>query len=135
MQTQWLQAKADYPAPDGSEIRELLHLEKKRGNMAHCVLRPYQASAAHVHRTVGEIWYCLQGLGQVWRKQPDGEHTTVDVGTGRILTIEAGTHFQFRNTGAEPITFIIASIPSWPGPDEAEPVEGCWEASSWVKSE
>jgi mannose-6-phosphate isomerase-like protein (cupin superfamily) len=94
--------------------------------MAHCVLRPDQTSAAQVHKKVGEIWCCLQGLGQVWRKPPDGEPATVDVGPGRHLTIEVGTHFQFRNTGAVPLTFIIATIPSWPGPDEAEPVEGPW---------
>jgi mannose-6-phosphate isomerase-like protein (cupin superfamily) len=130
MNTQWLQAKPDYFAPDGSEIRQLLGLEKGRGNMAHCVLRPDQVSVAQRHKSVGEIWYCLQGLGQVWRKPPQRKPTTVDVGPGRCLTIEAGTHFQFRNTGAEPLTFIIATIPSWPGPEEAVKVKGCWSDDS-----
>lgn len=52
------------------------------------------------------------------------------MGPGRCLTIDAGTHFQIRNMAVEPLTFIIATIPSWPGPDEAVRVEEYWEASS-----
>ena len=130
--THLLQAEDDYLAPDGSEIRELLHLENKRGNMAHCVLHPGQVSLAQRHKTVGEIWYCVQGLGQAWRKNAgEGQmEQTVDVLPGTCLTIEAGTHFQFRNTGAEPLTLIIATIPSWPGPNEAVEVQGRWRDES-----
>jgi mannose-6-phosphate isomerase-like protein (cupin superfamily) len=129
LETQSLQAKPDYLAPDGSEIRELLHLENGRGNMAHCVLRSGQVSVAQRHKTVGEIWNCVQGLGQVWRKR-DGEEQTVDVWPNRCLTIEEGTHFQFRNTGAEPLTFLLCTIPSWPGPEEAVTVEDHWTGDS-----
>jgi len=90
-----------------------------------------RVSVAQRHKTVGEIWYCVQGLGQVWRKSVGEWHeeeTVVDVGPGTCLTIEVETHFQVRNTGAEPLTFIIATIPSWPGPQEAEEVVGRWSA-------
>jgi mannose-6-phosphate isomerase-like protein (cupin superfamily) len=68
----------------------------------------------------------------VWRKSAGGkqEECTVDVSPGRCLTIEPGEHFQFRNTGAEPLTLVIATIPSWPGPEEAEEVEGRWRDNS-----
>jgi mannose-6-phosphate isomerase-like protein (cupin superfamily) len=128
MHTKTLPSEHDYLAPDGSEIRLLLDLDSKKGGLAHCVIPAGHVSVAHRHNTVGEIWYCIQGLGQVWRKsvgeRPEGE--VVDVSPGRCLTIEAGEHFQSRNTGAEPLTLIIATIPSWPGPEEAEEVEGHW---------
>jgi mannose-6-phosphate isomerase-like protein (cupin superfamily) len=129
MRTKTLQSELDYLAPDGSEIRLLLDLEGRKGGLAHCVLPAGHVSRAQHHKTVGEIWYCVQGLGQVWRKSAGEEQQeeTVDVSSGRCLTIELGEHFQFRNTGAEPLTFIIATIPSWPGPEEAEEVEGRWQ--------
>jgi mannose-6-phosphate isomerase-like protein (cupin superfamily) len=130
MQTQTLQSERSYLAPDGSEIRLLLDLEDGKGGLAHCVLPEGGVSVAQRHKTVGEIWYFVQGLGQVWRKSA-GEvqnEETVDVSAGRCLTIEPGEHFQFRNTGAEPLTLVIATIPSWPGPEEAEEVEGRWQS-------
>jgi mannose-6-phosphate isomerase-like protein (cupin superfamily) len=132
MQTKALQSERDYLAPDGSEIRELLHLESKRGNMAHCVLPAGHVSVAQRHKTVGEIWYCVQGLGQVWRKSAGEEQMEqiVDVSPGTCLTIETEEHFQFRNTGPEPLTFIIATIPSWPGAEEAIEVQGYWRDDS-----
>jgi len=73
---------------------------------------------------VEEIWYFL--AGQVWRKQDDREKV-VDVHPGLSLTIPAETHFQFRNTGDEPLQFIIAAMSPWPGEDEAVALEeGKW---------
>jgi hypothetical protein len=43
------------------------------------------------------------------------------------LNIPLGTRFQFRNTGAEPLCFIIATLPPWPGEDEAITQVGHWE--------
>lgn len=132
MQTKTLQSERDYLAPDGSEIRQLLDLEGGKGGLAHCVLPASHVSVAQRHKTVGEIWYCVQGLGQMWRKSygEAQEEDIVDVAPGRCLTIEPREHFQFQNTGAEPLTFIIATIPSWPGPEEAEKVEGHWRNDS-----
>ncbi len=44
------------------------------------------------------------------------------------LTIPLRTEFQFRNTHAEPLKFIIITIPPWPGPDEAVRTIGHWSA-------
>jgi mannose-6-phosphate isomerase-like protein (cupin superfamily) len=132
MRTKCLQSERSYLAPDGSEIRLLLDLEGGKGGLAHCVLPTGHVSVAQRHKTVGEIWYFVQGLGQVWRRSAGEEQKecTVDVSPGRCLTIEPREHFQFRNTGAEPLTFIIATIPSWPGPEEAEEVQGRWRNDS-----
>ena len=110
-------------APDGSEVRPLLGL--RGGSLAHCTLPVNGVSLAVRHRTVEEIWYFIGGEGQVWRRQGDREET-VDVVPGACLTIPLGTNFQFRNTGGEPLRFLIATMPPWPGDHEAVRVEGRW---------
>ncbi|VVB90299.1 Cupin domain protein [uncultured archaeon] len=114
-----------YSAPDGSEIRKFMDMN--RGGLAHCTLPPEGISIPVAHKTVEEIWFFIQGNGQVWRKQGDREEV-VDVDPGTCLTIPTGTHFQFRNTGSESLSFIIATMPPWPGKQEAVKVQkGYWE--------
>ncbi|MCY4651777.1 MAG: cupin domain-containing protein [Dehalococcoidia bacterium] len=111
-------------APDGSEIRELVQTSK--GSLVHCTLPPGAVSCPVSHRTVDEVWYFISGYGQVWRKS-DRDEAVTDVERGISLTIETGTHFQFRNVSSdEPLTFIITTMPPWPGHDEAYPVPGRW---------
>jgi mannose-6-phosphate isomerase-like protein (cupin superfamily) len=119
-----LKPELDYPAPDGSEIRLLA--EVKGGGLAHCRLPSGIFSAAVRHKTVDEIWYFLSGAGEVWRKFGDFEEVTA-VSPGVSLNIPVGTHFQFRNTGQEPLEFVIATIPPWPGRHEAVTVDGKWK--------
>jgi mannose-6-phosphate isomerase-like protein (cupin superfamily) len=109
-QTVELPQKASYNAPDGSEIRLLWDMNG--GGLSHCTLPPKRTSFAVTHKTIEEIWYFVQGHGQVWRKLGDQE-SEVDVEQGICLTIPSKTHFQFRNIGSEPLCFIIA--PCRPG--------------------
>lgn len=111
-------------APDRSEIRPLLSM--RRGGLAHCTLAPHGISLAVEHRTIEEIWYFIQGRGQVWRKQGDREEV-VDVGPNTCLTIPTGTHFQFRNTGEVPLCFTIVTMPPWPSEQEAVRVQDHWK--------
>ena len=113
----------DATAPDGSEIRLLS--ETSRGSMVHCSLNPGEVSAPVAHRTVEEVWYFLEGTGQVWRRLGD-EERIVDVAPGGSLSIPVGAHFQFRTTGDRPLRFVIVTMPPWPGSDEAYPVTGYW---------
>ena len=106
----------DVLAPDGSEIR-LLH-QVDGASVVHCALPVGAVSVPVKHRTVEEIWYFLAGQGQVWRSQGDREEV-LDARAGVSLTIPLGTRFQFRNTGAVPLEFLIATTPPWPGEDEA----------------
>ena len=122
--TMQLPESYDYLAPDGSEIRELLR--GRGGNMAHCVLPPGGMSLTTTHRTVEEIWYCLSGHGQIWRKLGEVERVD-DIRPGTSLTIPTGTHFQFRNTGHEPLCIIIACSPPWPGAQESIRVPDYWQ--------
>ena len=115
---------ADAPlvvAPDGSDVRVLLRLAG--GSMAHFTLAPGSVSRAVQHRTVSEIWYVLGGRGEMWRGSVDGGSVEA-LEPGVCLTIPAGTPFQFRSFGEQPLTVIAITMPPWPGDDEAIPVEG-----------
>lgn len=113
----------DVLAPDGSEVRILA--STPRGSMAHFTLPAGQVSQAVAHRTVEEIWFILSGTGQMWRKVGDTE-TIITLSAGLSLTIPVGTHFQFRNTGTEPLKALGVTMPPWPGMGEAFGVTGKW---------
>ena len=83
-------------------------------------------SLAVAHHSVEEIWYFLQGRGQLWRKLGQQEEV-VDVSRGVSVTIPTGAHFQFRNTGAEPLQFVLTTMPPWPGEEEAYHVKDHWK--------
>jgi mannose-6-phosphate isomerase-like protein (cupin superfamily) len=116
--------KPDALAPDGSEIRLLPTVG--RGSMVYCTLAAGAISRAVRHRSVDELWLCLGGVGQVWRRADDVEET-IEVEQDVALSIPVGTAFQFRATGSEPLRFVIVTMPPWPGEAEAVHVEGVWE--------
>ena len=119
-----LASDCDTLAPDGSEIRLLS--ATSRGSMVHCTLNPGEVSLPVAHKTVEEVWYFLEGTGQVWRKYGD-EERVVDVAPGVSLSIPVGAHFQFRTKGDVPLRFLIVTMPPWPGEDEAYRVPGRWQ--------
>ena len=118
-----LPAEPDAVAPDGSAVRVLLALT--RGGLAHFQLAPGQTSRAVAHKTVEEIWYFVEGHGEMWLKTGEREEI-VTVDPGICVSIPAGTHFQFRALGMDPLTALAVTMPPWPGPQEAYPVEGRW---------
>ena len=113
-------------APDGSDVRVLLRLG--RGSMAHFELGPGRVSRAVAHHAVEEIWYVLNGRGQMWRRQGERQET-VSLRPGTCLSIPAGTHFQFRADEGGPLAAVGVSMPPWPGEGEAYGVPGAWPAS------
>ena len=125
--TKRLTATRDAIAPDGADVRVLLSLGG--GSMAHFELAPGQTSRAVTHRTVEEIWFVLSGRGEMWRRQDGQPEAIVEVESGVCLTIPLGTHFQFRSLGAEPLSAVGVTMPSWPGDGEAMIVQGKWEAT------
>lgn len=110
-------------APDGSNVRVLLGFEE--GGMAHFELPPGKVSRAVAHKTVSELWYILGGRGEMWRKL-NGVEDVVGLQAGLCLTLPVGTHFQFRSFGYTPLSAIGATMPRWPGSDEAFEVGGPW---------
>jgi mannose-6-phosphate isomerase-like protein (cupin superfamily) len=119
-------ARPDAMAPDGSEVRILG--QTARGSMAHFTLSPGAVSRAVAHRTIEEIWYVVSGEGSMWR-QLDGREEVVALSPGVSITLPAGTSFQFRCDGSEPLAAVGVAMPPWPGEDEAYPVEGAWPAT------
>ena len=118
-----LPARPDAVAPDGSDVRVLLQL--RGGSLAHFELPPRQTSIAVAHRTVEEIWFFVTGRGEMWRKLDDQEEL-LPVDPGVCVTIPAGTHFQFRSFGDDPLGIIGVTLPPWPGEGEAFEVAGKW---------
>jgi mannose-6-phosphate isomerase-like protein (cupin superfamily) len=123
--TKRLPTEPDAIAPDGSAVRVLLALEG--GSFAHFELPAGGTSRPVRHRTVEEIWYFVDGQGEMWRKLGDSEEI-VAVERGVCVTIPVGTSFQFRALGAEPLSAVGVTMPPWPGEDEAYQVAGAWPA-------
>jgi len=113
----------DYLAPDGSEIRLLPTYDN--GGLAACRLPAGRISSAVRHRTVQEIWYVVDGSGQMWRADGEAEEV-VDLDPATCVTIPTGVSFQFRASESVSLDIVIATFPRWAGPDEAEPVGGHW---------
>jgi mannose-6-phosphate isomerase-like protein (cupin superfamily) len=112
-------------APDGSEVR-LLSISA-RGSMVHFRLPPGGVSKAVRHRSVEELWFFIGGRGQMWRRDTSGE-TVLDVSPGMSIDIPVGTSFQFRAADDAALEAVAVTMPPWPGMEEAEFVEGVWEA-------
>ena len=110
-------------APDGSAVRLLINGE--RASLVHCTLPAGGLSKAVMHKTIEEVWYFIEGRGEVWRQQGT-EERVVAVTPGTALRIAPGAAFQFRNTGTGDLRFIIASMPPWPGDDEAVEAPAHW---------
>jgi mannose-6-phosphate isomerase-like protein (cupin superfamily) len=125
--TMQLPVVPDVIAPDGSDVRILLRLG--RGSMAHFELSAGRVSRPVAHHSVDEIWYILHGQGQMWRRQ-DQRQQTVPLRSGTCVSIPAGTHFQFRADGSGPLAAVGATMPPWPGSDEAYEVLGPWPLDS-----
>lgn len=87
----------------------------KGGGICHCTLPVGNTSSAVVHRNVEEIWYILDGEGEVWRKN-DMREEVVQVTANMSLTIPPGTSFQFRNTGKLPLQILIVTMPPGQAP-------------------
>ena len=124
MRTTILHEAADDKSPAGASIRYLM--DGKTGNMIHSTVPPYQVNMATVHATVSELWYVLEGKGEIWRN--DGEESRVTpLIPGTAINIPVGTAFQYRNTSGAALKFICIAMPPWPGKTEASYVKGIWE--------
>ena len=112
-------SEATYEAPDGSEIRLLVGKGESAAAASLCqaTLGPHQVSRPVWHREVEEVWYVLEGEGQVWRCPPGAEPQSVEpvtVQPGDALVIPARWYFQFRSTGEQPLRFLCYTSPPWP---------------------
>ncbi len=128
LRTSHLPAEPDTLAPDGSEIRFLPGTEGGAASLVHCTLPPGRTSLAVRHRTVEEVWFVTAGAGELWRRLAEDE-TVTPLCAGTSVTIPLGTHFQFRCTSEDALTFVIVTLPPWPGMGEAVRVADHWPVS------
>ncbi len=121
-------ALPDVTAPDGSEIRLLIDQrhQASAANMVEVTLPAGQVSRPVWHQRVEEVWYVLQGQGEVRRCPPDTDpalYAAVAVKPGDSLVIPPRWRFQFSASDSEALRFLCFTVPSWPGDDEAQPAE------------
>ncbi|MCA1646125.1 MAG: cupin domain-containing protein, partial [Chloroflexi bacterium] len=101
-QTKRVGADRDVLAPDGSEIRRLVQV--RGGSLVFCTVPPGQVTRAVQHRSVEEVWYCVSGAGELWRRDPaNATEEIVALEAGTAATIPLGTAFQFRAADARPL--------------------------------
>lgn len=116
----------DYLAPDGSQIRLLPQMQNL--SLAHCTLPPGSVSQAAMHRSVEEIWHFTAGQGELYRKI--GEQSEVlSVSKGTSIVIPTRAIFQFRTIGNQPLEFIVATSPPWPGASEVIFANNHWPSN------
>jgi len=118
----------DVTAPDGSEIRLLVDTSQgaTKSSLVEVTLAPGEVTRPVKHRTVEEIWYVLEGRGQVWRCPPDAAPESVaavSVSPGDALAIPTGWSFQFSADADNRLRFLCHTTPPWPGEDEAVSME------------
>ncbi|MCY4303573.1 MAG: hypothetical protein OXC62_02110 [Aestuariivita sp.] len=116
-----LPTDADTIAPDGSEVRLLLTLSG--GSVASFRLKKGEISKAGVHKTVDEIWYILNGHGEIWRQAADNSSEITELCPDLCLTIPVGTHFQFRAYESADLSVVAVTMPPWPTDSKDEWVE------------
>ncbi len=118
----------DVTAPDGSEIRLLIDQrhQASAASMVEVTLPAGQVSRPVWHQRVEEVWYVLQGQGEVWRCPPNADpafYAPVSVKPGDSLVVPPRWRFQFSASDAEELRFLCFTVPPWPGDDEAQPAE------------
>ena len=121
-------SRPDATAPDGSQIRLLADGRNaaSKSSLVEVTLPAGQVSRPVYHRTVEEIWYILEGEGQVWRCPPGADAGAVPpqaVSPGDALVIPTGWRFQFAAAADAPLRFLCHTTPPWPGDAEAAPAE------------
>jgi mannose-6-phosphate isomerase-like protein (cupin superfamily) len=96
MKTTILPERADAKSPAGADIRFVMACDA--GNMIHSTVPRQQVNRATMHATVSELWFVLEGRGEIWRDDGDESCVTALV-PGTSVDIPVGTAFQYRNTG------------------------------------
>ena len=100
-----------FTTKDGSEIRVLLDGEVASAanqSLAEAVLAPGQATERHYHARTEEIYYLLEGTGEM---EVDGDRRTVE--PGDAVLIPPGARHQITETHAGPLLFLCCCAPPY----------------------
>lgn len=104
----------DVPAfitKDRSEIREIMAPANsciERQSLAEAIVYPGDTTATHIHKTVEEIYYILDGEGIMWQ---DGKERSVR--PGDAIANPPGVPHRITNTGDSPLVFLCICVPNY----------------------
>jgi mannose-6-phosphate isomerase-like protein (cupin superfamily) len=100
-----------FTTKDGSEIRELLAYRNsciRNQSLAEATLPPGAATEPHHHPKAEEIYYLLEGEGEMKMEQD-----TRLVGPGDAVAIPPGARHTIRNVGQTPLVFLCCCAPAY----------------------
>ncbi len=104
-------AVTPFVTKDSSLIREIAHPQHSpvsNQSLAEATVGPHFVTEAHYHTRSEEIYYILQGCGEV---NIEGETSTLT--TGDAVVIAPGARHQIRNSGDEPLVFLCCCAPPY----------------------
>lgn len=78
-----------------------------------------------VDATVSELWYVLEGHGEICRDDGSQSSLTTLV-EGSSNDIPVGTAFQYRNVSNADLRFICIKMPPLPGVEQATIIDDYW---------
>jgi mannose-6-phosphate isomerase-like protein (cupin superfamily) len=99
-----------FTTADGSTIRELLGLPTapvRNQSLAEATLEPGQATQRHYHAEAEEVYYLVEGSGDM---EVDGERRSVS--PGDAILIPPGAWHQIT-AGAEQLRFLCCCAPPY----------------------
>ena len=99
-----------FTTADGSTIRELLGLPTapvRNQSLAEATLEPGQATERHYHAEAEEIYFVVEGAGEM---EVDGERRRVTLGDA--VLIPPGARHQIRADG-EGLRFLCCCAPAY----------------------
>jgi len=105
-----LEQAEPFTTADGSTIRELLGLPTapvRNQSLAEATLAPGQATERHYHADSEELYYVVEGSGEM---ELDGERRQVAVGDA--VLIPPGARHQIR-ADAEGLRFLCCCAPAY----------------------
>jgi mannose-6-phosphate isomerase-like protein (cupin superfamily) len=105
VEVQPLSAAEPFTTADGSTIRELHHTGAQ--SLAEATLEPRQATQRHYHRASEEIYFLLEGTGEM---ALGGERR--DVGPGDAVLIPAGAWHQLH-AGDARVRLLCCCVPPY----------------------
>jgi mannose-6-phosphate isomerase-like protein (cupin superfamily) len=100
-----------FTTADGSTIRELLGLPTapvRNQSLAEATLQPGQETERHYHRESEELYYLLEGSGEM---EIDGERARV--GPGDAILIAPGAWHQIRADDSGALRFLCCCAPPY----------------------
>jgi mannose-6-phosphate isomerase-like protein (cupin superfamily) len=100
-----------FTTADGSTIRSLLDRSNApvaNHSLAEATLGPGQATVRHHHRLSEEIYYLIEGSGEM---ELDGERRAVTVGDA--VLIPPGARHTIANTGDGLLRLLVTCAPAY----------------------